>query len=65
MTNGLNFKIFESDFVLQKKDVVCLKTALIASHLPQKVYLVSIDLLHLFMRIGLAVAKVHNVYEFD
>ncbi|XP_045600643.2 uncharacterized protein [Procambarus clarkii] len=40
-------------------------TKLIASHLPQKDYLVSLDLLQLLMQIGLEVAKVHDIYEFD
>ncbi|XP_069161320.1 uncharacterized protein [Procambarus clarkii] len=40
-------------------------TKLIASHLPQKDYLVSLDLLQLLMRIGLEVAKVHDIYEFE
>ncbi|XP_069194044.1 uncharacterized protein [Procambarus clarkii] len=40
-------------------------TKLIVSHLPQKDYLVSLDLLQLLMRIGLEVAKVHDIYEFE
>lgn len=37
----------------------------IASHLPQKDYLVSLDLLQLLMRIGLEESKVYDIYEFD
>ncbi|XP_069176845.1 uncharacterized protein [Procambarus clarkii] len=37
---------------------------LIASHLPQKDYLVSLDLLQMLMKLGLEVAKVNAVYEF-
>ncbi|XP_069161193.1 uncharacterized protein [Procambarus clarkii] len=38
---------------------------LIASHLPQKDYLVSLDLLQVLMKLGLEVAKVNAVYEFQ
>nr|XP_045612339.1 uncharacterized protein LOC123766905 [Procambarus clarkii] len=38
---------------------------LIASHLPQKDYLVSLDLLQMLMKLGLEVAKVNAVYEFQ
>nr|XP_045596441.1 uncharacterized protein LOC123757102 [Procambarus clarkii] len=37
---------------------------LIASHLPQKDYLVSLDLLQMLIKLGLEVAKVNAVYEF-
>ncbi|XP_069177817.1 uncharacterized protein [Procambarus clarkii] len=37
---------------------------LVASHLPQKNYLVSLDLLQLLMKLGLEVECVHAVYEF-
>nr|XP_045584359.1 uncharacterized protein LOC123746694 [Procambarus clarkii] len=39
-------------------------TKLVASHLPQKNYLVSLDLLQLLMKLGLEVECVHAVYEF-
>nr|XP_045585962.1 uncharacterized protein LOC123747796 [Procambarus clarkii] len=38
---------------------------LVASHLPQKNYLVSLDLLQLLMKLGLEVECVHAVYEFS
>ncbi|XP_069160116.1 uncharacterized protein [Procambarus clarkii] len=38
---------------------------LIASHLPQKDYLVSLDLLQMLIKLGLKVAKVNAVYEFQ
>ncbi|XP_069187737.1 uncharacterized protein [Procambarus clarkii] len=38
---------------------------LIASHLPKKDYLVSLDLLQMLMKLGLEVAKVNAVYEFQ
>ncbi|XP_069165497.1 uncharacterized protein [Procambarus clarkii] len=41
------------------------KNKLIAAHLPQKDYLVSLDLLQMLMKLGLEVAKVNAVYEFQ
>ncbi|XP_053641949.2 uncharacterized protein [Cherax quadricarinatus] len=37
---------------------------LVGSHLPQKNYLISLDLLQLLLELGLEVEKVHTIYEY-